>query len=92
MLKMFLLYTVRFIYGPISPPPFLIPPHPGLFGSGRVPIAGYLVITILTPFKVALLGLFILSPTIQFLFEPGFLNQVDKPFYFFSSSFQQLVM
>lgn len=45
-------------------PPFLIPLYPNLFCSGMVPIARYPVITILIPFKVALLGFFILSPTI----------------------------
>ena len=36
-------------------------PHPNLFLSSRIPIAGYPAITIIIPFKVARLDLFILS-------------------------------
>lgn len=51
-----------------SSPSILFLPHPSLFLSSRVPIAGYPDITIIIPFKVAWLDLFILSPTIYFLF------------------------
>lgn len=49
----------------VVPPPFFFfftAPHPSLFCSGVVPIAGYAVIAILIPFKVALLGLCIFEP------------------------------
>ena len=53
---------------PSSSPSILFLPHPDLFLSARVPIAGYTGITIIIPFKVALLDLFIPSLTIYFLF------------------------
>lgn len=67
---------------PSSSLSILFLPHPDLFLSGGVPVAGYPAITIIIPFKVALQDLFIPSPTIYFLFQPCFLNQVDNLVYF----------